>query len=196
MIYKADISVGALMLQESRIVARLLANSADTDTWTHAIETENVLQKRSVGYAVRQASLIRARLSLMDSIHWEMIMNGDKLIATQALMAAAVKHSRLLADFMDIALREFYRHLETTIPKNAWSDYLMGCAARDADMPVWSELTQNKLKLSAYQMLAQSGFLSDTRTLQLNRVDIEPQLRAYLEANNERRVLACLEVSQ
>jgi hypothetical protein len=182
------------MLPESRIVARLLLENVNAEDWRHAIETENVLQKRSVGTAARQANLIRSRLSLMDSAHWELVLNGTVVVATQALLAAAVKHSRLLADFMDLSLRDLYRRLEKEVPKSLWVRFLEGCAARDAEMPDWSETTQTKLKQTVYQILSQAGYFSDTRRLELRRVDIAPELRSYLVSHKEKRVLKCLEV--
>ncbi len=62
------------MLPESRIVARLLLDDVDASGWSCAIEKDNVLQKRSTDSAVRQASLIRSRLSLMEKEHWKLVV--------------------------------------------------------------------------------------------------------------------------
>ena len=184
------------MLPESRSVARLMLKNTDVEGWTHAIERENVLQKRSIESAARQASLIRSRLSLMDSEHWELVLNGSAIVAIHALLAAAVKHSQLLADFMDLSLRDLYRRLETRIPKKLWAEFLEGCASRDSEMPDWSDTTQTKLRRSAYQILSQAGYLNDTRRSELLRVDIASEVRTYLVSHNEQRVLKCLEVCQ
>ena len=40
---------------------------------------------------------------------WEMVRDGSALLATHACLAAAVKHSPLLGDFLDMAVREQYR---------------------------------------------------------------------------------------
>ena len=183
------------MLPESRIVARLLVEGVDMDGWKRAIERENALQKRSIAAAGRQANLIRNRLQLMDREHWQLIVNASASVATHALLASAVKHSRLLADFMDIALRDLHRRMELTIPTSCWPQFLEGCAARDRDMPEWSETTQKKLRKTTFQILAQAGYLSDTRKLGLQHVDLAPEVRSYLLSHDEHSVLRCLEVS-
>lgn len=194
--YKANITIGALMLPESRIIAELLLDNVNDEDWNHAIEVENVLQKRSSGSAARVASLIRARLTLMDEGLWDMVVNSSVRTAHQALMAAALKHSQLLADFMTIVLRDLYQRLEHEIPNGAWDRFLEGCASRDPEMPQWSDVTRQKLRHAAFQMLSEAGYLSDTRTKTLEHVDIAPELREYLTQKNELRILNCLEVSQ
>lgn len=184
------------MLPESRIIGRLLIENADSDTWTQAIVNDNVLQKRSSVSATRVANYIRSRLVLMDRDLWELIVNGNVMVATQALLAAAIKHSQLLADFMDVSLRDLYTRLEKEVPKNAWDDFLEGCAGRDMDMPEWSQDTRAKLRQTVYLMLTEADYLSDTRSLCLQRVDITPELRSYLVHRNEHQVLKCLEVCQ
>ena len=152
------------------------------------------MHTRSVRLAELQANLIRSRLVLMDGEHWELVLNGATIVATHALMAAAVKHSRLLADFMDISLRELYHRLDKVVPKGLWSEYLQGCKARDSKMPVWSYQTQSKLRQTVYRALSQAGYFSDTRNLELRHVDIAPEIRSYLVSQDEQRVLNCLEV--
>ena len=58
--------------------------------------------------AKRLSRLLRARLELMRSEVWEMVRDGSTPVATHACLAAAVKHSALLGDFLDIVVREQY----------------------------------------------------------------------------------------
>ena len=104
-LYKSDIAGGSLKVPESRIIADLLLRGVDEKEWRDAIEVENALQKRSPETAKRQASLIKARLSCMDSDLWELVRDGSHTVATHALLAAAVKHSRLLGDFLDLSVQ-------------------------------------------------------------------------------------------
>src|SRR6056297_269012 len=95
--YNGDIVAGALLVSESRQIARLLLNQSTLDDWHQAIVIDNVLQKRSPVSAKRQAQLIKARLSLMKPELWKMLESGSADVATQAALAAAIKLSRLLA---------------------------------------------------------------------------------------------------
>jgi len=101
--YHADLTAGSLKLQESRIIADLLLRRIGEEGWKTAIVTENVLQARNPATAIRLARLIRQRLETMGDDLWRLVRDGNNIIATHAVLAAAVKHSALLADFLDLA---------------------------------------------------------------------------------------------
>ena len=113
-IYNAEIVAGSLLVRESRQIARLLIANANPEQSHKAIVIDNVLQKRTPSAAKRQARLVQNRLSLMKPDLWEIILNGASDTATQALMAAAIKHSRLLGDFMEKVIRQLR---QTFVPK-------------------------------------------------------------------------------
>src|SRR2546427_11868389 len=98
--YRADISAGALKVAETRVIADLLLRGADEQGWKRALINENVLQTRNPATAIRLARLIKARLILMDSELWKLIYEGTGAVAVHAALAAAIKHSLLLGDFL------------------------------------------------------------------------------------------------
>jgi hypothetical protein len=53
--FNAEISAGSLLPLESRRIARLLLSHPDSAAWQHAIEIDNILQKKTVATARRQA---------------------------------------------------------------------------------------------------------------------------------------------
>ncbi len=193
--YRADIGAGALKLPESRIVADLLLQGIDEKSWRHAIENENVLQIRSLGTAKRQASLIRARLSLMQPELWHIVRDGARESATQALLAAAIKHSPLLGDFLDIAVREEYRLLRNHISWQVWRRYLDGCRDREPDTPTWSDTSEERLGAAVFRILTEVGFISDTRTMLLRPVSIVGEVLSYLQKHKEDYVFRCMQVA-
>lgn len=193
--YRADLTAGSLKVQESRIVADLLLRGVSKECWKDAIVKENVLQARNPATAVRLARLIRKRLELMGSDLWKLIRDGDKIVATHAVLAAAIKHSPLLGDFLDLVVREQYRQFKPTLSKTMWEDYLSDCRGRDPDMPLWNESTRKRLRSSVYQILAQAGFIENTRSLKLRPVHIVPQVLTYLRDRGENYVLRCIQVS-
>jgi hypothetical protein len=46
-----------------------------------------------------------------------------------------------------------------------------------------------------FQMLAQAGYIEDTRSLKLQTVHIADQVLRYLRNNNETYVLRCIQVA-
>jgi len=181
--YKADITAGSLKVAESRIVAGLLLRKVNADGWEKAIIEDNVLQTRSKATAIRIGRLIR------------LVRDGTGTVATHAVLAAAVKHSPLLGDFLDLVVREQYRLFNTALSNKLWGDYLDDCRGRDPDMPIWNESTRKRLRSSVFQILAQAGYIENTRSKRLQTVHIASQVLQYLEKHNEHYVLRCIKVS-
>ncbi|MGC9261074.1 MAG: BrxA family protein [Phycisphaerae bacterium] len=170
------------------------ANAGPDATGHHAMVEENVLQARNTVSALRIGRLVRQRLELMKPDLWRLVRDGSGPVATHAALAAAIKHSPLLGDFLDLVVREQFRVFNTTLSRRLFDDYLYDCWGRDPEMPEFNETTRRKLQTTIYHILVQSGYLTDTRTLQLQRVFIAEPVVAYLERNHERYVLRCMQV--
>jgi len=193
--YKADITAGALKLPESRVIADLLLRKVDPAGWHNAIVTRNVLQARNSATARRLTRLIRGRLETMGPDLWKLVRDGKGSVASHAMLAAAIKHSSLLGDFLDLVVGEQYRLFGTALTNTMFSDYLEGCRERDHDMPQWNETTCRRLRSSVFQMLAQAGYVESTRRLTLQTVHVADQVLSYLKAHAEEYVLRCIQVS-
>jgi len=194
--YRADITAGSLKVPESRIIADLLLRGIDKRGWDDAILNKNVLQARSPETAKRFVRLIRRRLETMETPLWRLVRDGTgTVVATHAVLAAAVKHSHLLGDFLDLVVREHYRLFSATLSNRCWEDYLDECRGRDPDMPIWNESTRKRLRSSVFQILAQAGYIENTRSKRLQTVHIASQVLHYLERHNEHYTLRCIQVS-
>jgi hypothetical protein len=193
--YKADITAGSLKVAESRIVADLLLRGIDRDSWRKAIFKDNVIQSRTPETSRRLGRLLRARLETMGPELWSLLRDGTATVATHAALAAAVKHSRLLGDFLDLVVREQYRLYGVSLSNSHWDEYLEDCRGRDPDMPVWNESTKGRLRSSVFQILAQAGYIENTRSRKLQAVHISSEVLRYLEEHNEDYVLRCIQVA-
>ncbi len=193
--YRADITAGSLKVPESRVIADLLLRGVNGDDWLAAVLQQNVLQPRTAETARRLSRLIRARLTLMDAGLWRLVRDGTGDTATHAVLAAAVKHSMLLGDFLDLVVREQYRIFGTTLSDKLWGQYLDDCRARDPDMPVWYESTRKRLRSSVFQILAQAGYIDNTRSKTLQTVHVASKVIDYLENHDEQYVLRCIRVA-
>jgi len=193
--YRAELTAGALKLPESRVIADLLLRGTDAAGWREAILEQNVLQARSRETASRLTRLIRGRLEGMGPDLWRLVRDGNGTVAAHAALAATVKHSRLLGDFLDLVVREQFRLFNPKLSYAMWDDYLDGCRGRDADMPLWNDSTRRRLRSSVFQTLAQSGYLADTKSLKLQPVHIARQVIDYLQDHDEAYVLRSVQVS-
>ena len=195
-IYDAQIVAGSLLVPESRHVARLLLMKADHEQWRKAILQDNILQKRSPATAKRQARLIRNRLELMKPSLWSMVAEGNQEVATQALLAAAIKHSRLLGDYMDNILREQWLTFKRRLSSTDWNRFIELCVQVEPCILEWSESTLAKLRQVIFRILAEARYLESTRSLKLLHVSVVPEVKGYLVKYSEDYVLGCMEVTE
>lgn len=194
MIYKADLTHGSLKLPESRIIADLLLKDIPPEGWKLAIHQKNVLQAKSPKTADNLCRLIRGRLSLMGPDLWKLVRDGKGATANHAIFAAALKHSRLLCDFMGLVVAEQFKLFAQTLPTSLWGHYIEGCRERDPAMSAWSPSTIHRQRSSAYQTLAQVGYIDSIRQCRLQAVHIAEPVLQYLRSQRETEVLRSISV--
>ena len=191
--FNAEISAGSLLPLESRRIALLLLSDPDEAAWQHAIEVDNILQKKTVATARRQATLLRKRLTTLDAQAWQMITQRESEVVNQLLLAAAVKHSQLLGEFMRQVYAWRQRSLEPTLSPLDWQDFLTECAHHDAAVSGWSASTRAKLLQVVVRILVEAKYLENPRTKKLTPQSLHPAVRSYLKNHDEAYVLDCLE---
>ena len=125
---------------------------------------------------------------------WKIVRAGSFRLATHACFAAAVQHSPLIGDYLDLVVREKYRTLTAHLSQLDWASYIEACRTRDPAMTVWSDSTVSRLRSTVHSMLARMGYLDSVVTLKLQSAFIEPEVLAYLEEFEHDYVLRCLTV--
>lgn len=195
-LYNAEISAGSLLLLESKRVAALMLTTPDETAWRHAIEVDNILQKKTPASARRQATLIRKRLAALDAKAWKMLVEREHEVVTQLLLATAVKHSQLLGDFMLRVYADRQRRLEPALAPIDWQDFLTECAHNDAAVAGWSDSTKAKLFQVIVRILAEAKYLESARSMKLSPRSLHPDVRQYLRSRDESYVIECLERAQ
>jgi hypothetical protein len=194
--YNGEIVAGSLLITESREIATLLLQGASEEEWHQAISIHNILQKRSPASAKRQARLIRKRLGLMTPEHWVLVKDGNAEVTTQALLAAAVKHSRLLGNFMGNVCRQHWLTFNRTLSDKDWREFLETCSQVDPTVGEWTATTTAKLRQVVFRILAEAGYVDSTRKLDLQPVSIVPEVRGYLINHSEEYILQCMECTK
>ena len=193
--YSADMTAGGLKVPESRVIADLLLRGLNGEQWREAIFGGNILRARTPATAKRLRTLLRNRLEPMGPELWKLIRDGSSEVATHAALAATVRHSPLLGDFLDLVVREEYRLFSPALSKGLWAGYMEDCRARDPEMPRWSDSTVERLRSSVFQALAQAGYIQDTRSLKLQTVHIASPVIRYLETHDQAYILRCIQVT-
>ena len=99
-----------------------------------------------------------------------------------------------MGDFLDLPVREQYKVFGDRLTNGLWDQYLDHCRGRDPQMPEWRESTRRRLRSSVFQILAQAGFVRDTRSLKLQTVYIAAEVIDYLKRHDDQYVLRCIQV--
>jgi hypothetical protein len=193
--YRADITAGSLKVAESRVIANLLLKQADDTVWITALGSDNLLQTRTPATAQRLARLIRNRMETMTPELWSLVKDGNSSVATHACLAASVKHSALLADFLELVVKEQYRIFAEKLTYQMWDDFIADCQNCDAELPEWSESTIKRLRSSVFQILEQAGYIDNTKSLRLQTVHLAREVVRYLEKHHEGSILRCIQVT-
>lgn len=184
------------MLTESRRIAALLLKHPTDTEWERALKIENILQKKTPSTAYRQAQLIRKRLMTMDEEGWRLIAAGGMEVSTQLVLAAAIKHSRLLEDFLrDVYVRQLHR-MELALNSHLWDAYWVECVHRDAEIERWSASTRKKLFQVIIRILVEAKYLDSSRKLNMTPPSLHPTVVSFLKRHGELDVLAAMKVSR
>ena len=192
--YQANFTQCSLIVPETRIVAALLLQGVDVQEWGRQIHDLNVLQKRTARTADTYANLARLRLQTMSTDLWTLVRDGSVPVATHAALAVTVKFSPLFGDFLRTVVRDQFRRFATHLEARHWDAYIEDSLRAQPNMPTLSDSTRVKLRQNAMRMLAEAGFIENTRSLRLRSQHIEPAVLHYLRQHNEQYVLDCLQV--
>ncbi|MDP1594023.1 MAG: DUF1819 family protein [Gallionella sp.] len=194
--YNAEISAGSLMLAESRRIAALLLTQPSDAEWDHALKIENILQKNTPATAFRQAKLIRNRLVTLDEEGWKLIAEGDMEVSSQLLLAAAIKHSYLLGDFLrDVYARQLSR-MELALNSHLWDAFWVECVHRDGDIEQWSASTRKKLFEVIVRILVEAKYLDSSKKKNMTPPSLHPTVISFLKRHGEFDVVATMKVSR
>lgn len=194
--YIANITAGALLVPESRKVADLMLHNVSPAEWKDAIEQKNILQKLSVSSSKRVAAHIRSRLELVKPELWQMVRDGDAILATQAIFAAAIKHCRILGDYLDLVVREQFRRLEDNLTPALWDEFVLSCKQRDSLMEDFPPSTAKKMRSVVHKILVEVGYLHSAHNWTLKKIEVVPEIIDYLVRHNEEYVRKCIQVSK
>lgn len=194
--YNAQLTAGSLMVNESRRIAELLLQKPDEAAWNQAIKHDNILQKNNPATAVRQARLIRSRLESLDGEGVELVANEGLEVCTQILLLAAIRHSRLLGDFLIDVYRGQLRRLESTLNIRGWDVFLHECEQRDPTVQNWTANTRAKMLQVILRILTEAAYLESDRSLKMTPPLLHPRARAYLANHKDHYAREAMEHKQ
>lgn len=193
--YHSELLGGSLQVREARIVADLLIRNASETEWKHAIEVENLLQKKSPASAKRVVRTLRSRLESLDSAFWHLIRDGDSELSTQAAFCAYVARDQLLLEYIETIVKDAFITRSPKLDDYHWDEFLDERAHRDPALASLKPSSREKMRTVAHRILTEVGLLENTKTMALKKLLVRSEIKALLEETGRIRILACLNVS-
>jgi len=198
-VYKADLAGVALKPQESRVIAKwLLGGYVDVsdESWQKLIYTENAVQIRGRSTLRRQSNLIRARLSLISPDMLRLIVEGSYRETIQACLAAAIKHSLLLGDFLDSVVRREYALGNRELDLYHWRNFLDACKLKDPNMSDWSSASSIRIRTTVLSILYEADLVDRGTPVRIKSPSYENTVIKILEKDQETWCLRCMRFDQ
>lgn len=194
-VYNAEIVAGALLPNESRVLAQLTLDGATEEEIHRRITVENILQKRSPATARRMTRLVQNRFQYGDDELLSILVSAPRSTANQALLVMAIKHSRLLGDFLLRVVKEHWRQFQTKLKPTDWEEFLEQCEQLDPSVKKWRPSTRVKLDRVVRKCLVEAGYLESSRNPTIIPVYLAPEIRSYLLQPGNEYVLSAMDIT-
>ena len=117
----------------------------------------------------------------------DLVEHPSHEVVTQALLAAAIKHSRIIGDFLDQVIREHWRTFQKQLTNRDWQNFLDLCSQRDPHVVTWSESTADKLRRVVFTVLVQASYIDGAKSRNLLPVTVNTEVREFLVKHDEIR---------
>jgi hypothetical protein len=171
-----------------------MLDGTSSDQLDRLVSVENVLQKRSPSTRKRKATLIRKRFSLVDRDLLKVIVEGSRTAMVQCLLISAIKHSKLLGDFLQCVVKPKWRQFDTQLNPADWEEFLLLCEQADPNVTKWYRSTRAKLGQVVRTCLIEAGYLETARNPTIVPVTLTPEVRNYLLRKNDSYTLESMDI--
>jgi hypothetical protein len=178
--YLGDLIGGSLMIADCRIIAETLLKNLPEAEWKKLVIEENILQKKSVNTASRNAYTLRKRLEPLGRKFLQTLLGVSEQAYIQLLMMAFLIHSPVVVDFMQKSLAEAKRTYKPGISPNAWAEFIEDRVRAYPELGMYSESTLKKMGNNVVKALVDSGYLNTSRQRQIQAVYLLPEVKVCL----------------
>lgn len=178
--YLGDLIGGSLMIADCRIIAESLLKNLPEAEWKKLVIEENILRKKSVNTASRNAYTLRKRLEPLGRKFLQTLLGVSEQAYIQLLMLAFLIHSPVVVDFMQKSLAEAKRTYKPGISPNAWAEFIEDRVRAYPELGMYSESTWKKMGNNVVKALVDSGYLNTSRQRQIQAVYLLPEVKACL----------------
>ncbi|HDX9577013.1 TPA: DUF1819 family protein [Bacillus pseudomycoides] len=174
--YKSTIKSRPFLFLETKKVSILLYQGLKEFEVKEKAIVENIFQVNTESRKKEIASIILARLKMLDEYLIHKIANGDVESSKVIVLYAIMKTDRLFFEFMNEVFKEKFIFRETHITDADFNVFFEHKQQQSDKVASWNEYTFYKLKQVYIRILFEAGFLKNQkgdREIERPLVDME-----------------------
>ncbi len=160
--YRLSFTAGGLLVREAGIVAPLYQRLGDWSKVRTTLESQNLLQGRTVSSGHRLAREVVQRLSELTDDEIDLLVDATSVERGHLMWAAACRRYSLLGEFAEEVLRERFLLLVPALDHSDFDSFVRTKAMWHEELAKLKESTYRKLRANVFLMLREAGLLSDS----------------------------------
>ena len=159
--YRLSFTTGGLLVREAGIAAPLYQRDGDWSKVRTTLESENLLQGRTVSSGHRVAREVVQRLAELTDDEIDLLVDATSVERGHLMWAAACRRYSLLGELAEEVLRERFLVLAPILDHSDFDSFAHMKAMWNEELAELKESTYRKLRSNVFLMLREAGLLSD-----------------------------------
>jgi Putative inner membrane protein (DUF1819) len=168
--YDTGVITGALLWEDSKILATLLLSNHSPDQIREAVVSHNPLLRRSKKRSLNVASYLLQRLKLCPKSLLELIAAPDSVASRQATFISALISSRFLRDFLNEVISDRLDSFDHHLPSLFWDDFWSSCLSKESSLQSLRPKGVAEIRSTLLKFLVEVGILETSRSRELHRI--------------------------
>jgi len=159
--YRLSFTTGGLLVREADIAAPLYQRLCDWAKVREAIESENLLQARTVSSGQRLAREVVQRLTELTDGEIDLLTEASAAERGYLLWVAACRRYKLLGEFAEEVLRERFLVLASALDRADFDSFVRTKSMWHEELAELKASTSQRLRSNAFLMMHEAGLLGD-----------------------------------
>ena len=159
--YRLSFTTGGLLLREAAIAAPLYCTLGDWAQVRATIDSENLLQARTVSSGKRVGREVVQRLAELTDLEIDLLVEATATERGHLMWTAACRRYVFLADFAEEVLRERFLVLASELHHAEFDSFVRTKALWHQELAELRESTYRKLRSNIFLMLRELGVLDE-----------------------------------
>ena len=185
--YIMSFTTGGLFLHESVMLASLFLGIKDWKAVRTKVQSENLLQARTLNTSERVCREIISRLKKLGAHELELLVSTHPQEQGYLLWLAICRRYKFIAEFAIEVLRERYIRLQTDLHHEDFDSFFNKKSEWHTELDEIKPTTRNKLRQVLFRILQEVEFLSAEKMIQAPM--LSPSLLELILHENPREVL-------